>query len=137
MTSALIIDEKKLEALRKNGESKFIDINEMKKIVSGDAAPIGERGGYECDLDFGYRVVFSIEEHPLKDGGTTWLRHMSMSAATPGKAPNQVAVGEVGGLLGFPTKDHELDYDKCQFWLEDGEAVNVICEIEKPCAEYT
>ena len=122
MASPLIIDEKKIGELRKFAESHFIPITEMRRIAEGQAALIGERNGYDCLLEFGYRVAFSIEEHPRdqKDPskGTAWLRHMSMSQAEPGRCPGQITMGLIGELLGFPVSNNELDYEKCQIWME-------------------
>ena len=134
MAIPLIIDEKKIGELRKFAESHFIPIAEMRRIAEGQAAPVGERNGYDCNIDFGYRVAFSIEEHPRdkKDPsrGTAWLRHMSMSQVEPGRSPSTITMGLVGELLGFPVKNHEIDYEKCQIWMED-DAPNAVCEIEK------
>lgn len=137
MAIPLVIDEKKILELRKFAESHFISIIEMHQIAEGEVAPVGKRDGYDCDVDFGYRVVFSIEEHPRdkKDPtkGTAWLRHMSISQAEPGRSPSPITMGLVGDLLGFPMNDHELNYEKCQIWME-GENPNAVCEVEKPDA---
>lgn len=134
MGNPLVIDEAALAALKKHGEKRFIILAEMRRIVSGQAASVGDRNGYSLDMEVGYRVVFSVEEHPQKDGSTVWLRHMSISQVQSGRAPNQLTLGLVGKELGFPMneKAHTLNYEKCQIWLENKDMVNAVCEVEKP-----
>lgn len=130
MSTPLIISDHKIRELKRHADHNFINVEEMKQIVDGKAKPVGDRPGHECTLDFGFRVVYSIEEHPTKDGGTVWLRHMSMSLVKADRTPNEFALGSVGQLLGFPTVNNKLDYEKCSMWLE-GQAVNAVCEVEK------
>lgn len=136
MSTPIVIDEDKISELRQHAELHFIDIKEMERLMAGDVTPIGDRPGYACLLDFGYRLVFSIEEHPLKKGGTVWFRHMSLSLNQHDRTPNEYAMGQVGKLLGFPIKDHKLDYEKCSMWMENcpgplSPAINAMCQIEK------
>ena len=112
----LVIDEEKLVDLKAFAQSHPIPLPAMKQIVAGEAPIVGDRDGYSIDFDFGYRLVFSIEEHPCG-----WMRHMSMSQAWPGRNPNQVAIKLICAALGFPP------LDQCIVGL-DGEAVSVIAE---------
>ena len=88
-------------------------------------APIpGDTDGYTCFLPFGFKVVFTIEEHIL---GTVY--HMSMSVDTPGKLPDVGAVEEIAKLIGFKNELHD-----CQLDLEvtpTGHAINVL-EVHEP-----
>ncbi len=103
MAIPLVLDEKKLGGLRSYAEAHRLPIDQMRMIVAGTAPIVGDRPEHECHLNVGWRVVFSIEEHPRKDGnGTAWLRHMSMSSSAPGRFPNSVALEEVARHLGFP-----------------------------------
>jgi hypothetical protein len=132
MATPLVIDNEELAALRQYAEENPISADEMRAIMAGEAPVVGEREGYDRNFDIGFRVVFTVEEHPQSDGTTKWLRHMSMSVATPGRSPSPPALGLIGEQLGFPTKDNELDYEKCQLWAEEGneEAINAVCLME-------
>jgi hypothetical protein len=123
----MVIDDKKLAALRKFAEEHPIPADEVRRIYERKAPPAGEREGYDLDIDFGYRVVCSIEECPLKDGkGTVWLRRMSMSTGRPGKYPNPVGIEEIAGKLGFPP------IRQCQFGMEGNDTIVVNVECERP-----
>jgi hypothetical protein len=101
----LIINEVKLKRLRFFAEDpkNRITLAEGLAIVNGEALVVGDRDGHSCNLDVGWRVVYSVEEHPLKSGeGSLWFRHMSMSQAMPGRYPNQFSLGLVSEVLGFP-----------------------------------
>lgn len=125
----LVLDQDTLSDLKKFAELNFVTHSEMKKIMSGDATPVGDRSGYSCLLDFGYRVVFSVEELPLKDGTTKWFKHMSISHDS-GETPID-EVNVISQHLGFPVKDHIIEFDKCQMWVEEGcNAINVLCEVK-------
>lgn len=78
----------------------------------------------------GYRVVFTIEQHPYRDGsGAMWLRHMSMSSPNAGKVPINQAIEWAMGQLGYTSA-----LSDCLAYVEDyGEgrlAVNVLEEIK-------
>jgi len=127
----LIVDDESLKKLREHAEANKFSIDEMKKIVAGKAPVVGDRPGYSCNFDFGYRVVFTIEEHPLKGGkGTIWIRHMSMSQVAKGRSPHLIAMAMVGGPLGFTVKDHLPSKEHCMFQM-DGEVVEMMEEIKQ------
>jgi len=132
MAIPLVINNEELTALRKYAEENPISVAEMRAIMAGEVPAVGEREGYDRNFDIGYRVVFTIEEHPQSDGSTKWLRHMSMSVAAPSRSPSPLALGLIGEQLGFPIKNSELDYEKCKLWSEDGdpEAINAVCLLE-------
>jgi hypothetical protein len=122
----MVIDDKKLAALRRFAEEHPIPADEVRKIYEGTAPPAGDREGYGLDIDFGYHLVMSIEECPLKDGtGTTWLRRMSMSTGRPGKYPNPVGVEEIAKTLVFPP------LSQCVVGADD-DVIVVNAECEKP-----
>lgn len=112
----LVISDKELGALRGYAEAHKIPIQEIRMMADGKATLVGERDGhvlipgYDPDpkknADFGWKVAYSIEEHPLRDGdGTMWVRHMSMSSAIEGREPNLFSLGLVAEGLGFPPLD--------------------------------
>lgn len=101
--TALVIDEARVGGLRAFAEAHPIALDDMRRIAAGIAPVVGDRAGHAIRLDFGFRVAFSIEEHPLRGGaGTAWVRHMSMSCDRPGRLPHPAALEEVGRLLGLP-----------------------------------
>lgn len=120
----MIIGPKEVKALirlEKHAEANRIDVDEVLDIYNKQAPPVGDRGGFDCEIPVGYRVVFCIEAQ--KQG---WARHLSVSLypRNRGKSANPVAVAQIMVYLGFknfmPSK--ELD-----IWLEDENTiVNII-----------
>lgn len=127
----LIIDNNKLKALKEFAESHPIHYEEMKQIAEGTLPPPGDREGYICLLDYGFKLVYSIEEHPRKDGkGTIWGKHMSMSLEelTGTRIPSIIAVQLICQALDFKPLE--------QCWVNFNQNfkpqyVEVFCEIEK------
>jgi len=118
----LVWDGNELAAYRERIERQKISIHEMRRIVSGNATLIGDRPSHVFNFPLGYRLVYSVEEHPRKDeSGTVWLRHMSMSLAAPGRAPNEAALGLISSKLGFPP------LKQCYVYME-GTAVCLMAE---------
>lgn len=113
MAVPMVIDDVKIEALRKYAEEHPLKVDEVRRIIDGAAPPVGDRIGYDLGIAVGYRLVFSIEECPKRDGtGTVWLRRMSMSTGRPGKLPHPAGVEMIAGKLGFPPlKECQLDTD--------------------------
>lgn len=73
----LQIDKKAKEAilrLKLYAENHKVDLETMKKMVNRIVSPVGDNLNYVCYLHDGYRIVFSIEEHP-----SGWYRHISIS----------------------------------------------------------
>jgi len=126
MAIPLLIDDKGLANLKQFAENNPISMTELIEISEGRAKPAGDREGYSLNMPGNFRVVFSIEEHPQKDGGgTKWFKHMSMSLALPGKVPSVPAVALVCEALGF------LPMDECYIDIEtktEFPYVEVLCE---------
>ena len=104
LSSPLVIGEVgmgRLKEVIRYAEDNLVDAKRMKRIAKGKEAPVGDDENRVCHLDFGYRVVYSIEEHPQKKGGTMWMRHMSMRINKKGRVPNEYALAMVGEILGF------------------------------------
>lgn len=124
----LIIDEElrlKIAGMVEHAEKNIFTLEDMKNLMRGEANPAGDLYGFNMETIFGYRVVYSIEEHPYKAGGIALCRHLSMSVDEPGKLPNEYAIQEIMGLIGFKNK-----LKQCKVWLEDympgHKAVNVV-----------
>ena len=74
---ALVIDQTAKEDIERVIKYAFdhkIPIEIMRKMVSGEVVAPGFSPNYSCEIFQGYRVVFSIEEHPMG-----WCRHISIS----------------------------------------------------------
>lgn len=87
---------------------------------SQDIPAIGDDPGHCCEIPFGYRVVFSIEEQMPPLG---WCRHISISVDEDGMLPSEVAAMEIARLFGFTD-----DPKKC--YLEGERAVNFVQPME-------
>lgn len=97
-----IVDDQVREALDNlqiHAMANIFSLGELFKIQAGTSPPAGALPGFSVILHFGYRVVFSIEDHP---GGR--YRHMSMSVNEKGVLPNPLVILEVMELLGFKAK---------------------------------
>jgi hypothetical protein len=126
----LVIDGEKIKALREYAEAHRISLDELLKIKEGKLPCVGDREGYTIFLDFGFKLVFSIEEHPQTDGGTIWGRHMSVSLTEPTgtRVPSIHAVRLLYMELGFkPLEQCFLNFEK----HAKPAYVEVFCEIEE------
>jgi hypothetical protein len=110
----LILDGTKLKSIREFAEANPFSLSDLYLIMEGKVPCAGEREGHVCYLDFGFKVVFSIEEHPHKDTGTVWLRHMSVSLkeSTGTRVPSIQAIELLCNALGFEP------LEKCMVRLE-------------------
>lgn len=106
----LIIDELAREKIRKlilNAEQNVIKIDETLDIFNLQAPIVGDRKGFSCTLPIGYRVVYSIEEHPNNKREIKKVRHISISIDSPGKLPNPAAVETLIKEIGFKNEMHD------------------------------
>jgi hypothetical protein len=112
----LILDDQKLADLKAFAQANPIPLSELRQIAEAGAPCVGDREGYSVVFDIGWRLVFSIEEHPCR-----WMRHMSVSQAATGRYPNKHTMELLGEALGFPPLD-ECIIDK------DGTAISVMAQ---------
>ncbi|MDD5556686.1 MAG: hypothetical protein PHN82_05475 [bacterium] len=90
----------------------------LRDIMAGRRRAVGYDPRFVCEIPMGFRVVFSIEEHP---GG--WMRHISISVGG-GNLPHPAAVRQIAGEFGFTG-----DLGDCERWVEeteDARAVNLV-----------
>jgi len=107
----------------KQAEAHRIDLKTVMGMATGAIPPVGDNQTYSCKLlnksGKGYRVVYSIEQHPNKK----WCRHLSMST--------NISNVSMGPILDKVLK--EFGYDKTLdnvIWFENnGTAVNVLQQI--------
>jgi hypothetical protein len=123
--------EQRLLALADYAEENRIPLDEMKSRAEDyERGIIRELGSeHNLELPMGFKVVFTIEEHPLRDGsGTMWLRHMSMSSPRVGRVPVRPAVEWVMRVLGYIS-----EFEECMIYPEDfgpdRVAINVLEEM--------
>jgi hypothetical protein len=120
----LIYDITELEAFRKQVEQRKLPIDEMYAIAEGRSPIVGDRPDHAMNLDVGWRIVYSVEEHPHENKvDRVWLRHMSMSQAMPGRGPNQIALGEITKALGFPP------LSQCQIQPDSGSSAIAVLAV--------
>ena len=82
MRMLLIGDEERqiLHALKENAERNVLSFDDMLDVKNGAEPPAGDRPGFMAVIPQDFTVVFSHENHPLKDGtGMAVVRHASFS----------------------------------------------------------
>jgi hypothetical protein len=127
--SALIIDatsKKKIDELIKYAEENPLNIEHMKKLARGMEPPPGDNKNCVCYLNFGYRVVFTIEQHPMG-----WCKHLSISIAKKEKYPSIEAVTMIMHQFnitgGFNEVKKAFVIPQGHFWVEkEVEAINIV-----------
>lgn len=92
--------------------------HQMKLIMSGDLKAAGLNPDYVVHIHQGYRVVYSLEEHPIG-----WCQHISISVERSDKYPHEIAVKMI--LEAFRMSG---DLNKClNTWVEkETESVNIL-----------
>lgn len=87
---------RELAELRKFAEAHPLDIRKLHDILKTQIPPGDEPGRSIC-LPIGFRVVFTIEQHP-----ESWMRHLSVSVdGKRGAVPNNFAMAWIARQLGF------------------------------------
>jgi hypothetical protein len=106
----------------------------LQRVGTGEEQPVGDH--YRIVLPVGYRVVYSLEQHPRKDEtGFTWLHHLSIAVSRAGNAwPNQAAVEEIVSLFGMPPLTHCYVYQEGSDDDKIPSAINVLAECHDPPA---
>jgi hypothetical protein len=122
----------KIKGLIATARENPYTFDRMQRIMSGQEQPVGDH--YSIHLDFGYRIVYSIEQHPLKDGtGYQWVHHLSISVSKENdKWHNPAACNWILNEFGMPS----IESHQCMMWLENEHddtmpsAVNLLAEYE-------
>ena len=123
----LIIDfetKQKIKSVIEYAEQNRIDHFQMIEIEAGILPPVGDNPNHCVSIFSGFRVVFSIEEHPIG-----WCRHFSVSVNADEKLPSIPATELLLQEFGFGENKSIHDFDNV--WLEDEYIVNVIQLIEE------
>ena len=112
-----------LKKLKENAEQNVFSFDDLLDMYNKRVPIVGEREGFTCTIPATFRIAYSIEEHPLKDGkGFKKLRHASISVPEIGKLPNPEACNMIIEELGYKNK-----LDGCVVHVED-RAINIIEE---------
>ncbi len=99
-------DSNKIIDLLVNAENNKIGISEMLLIMKGISPPKGDLPEFSINLEEGFRVVLTIEQHP---GG--WMRHVSVS--TNKQAPTDEEIWKIIDRLGFSREEKFHSYIEC------------------------
>ena len=114
----LVIGENEKEALSKlkqNAESNIFSFDDLLDMKNEVTEIVGDRPDFFCYIPVGYRVVYSIEEHPLKEGGGFLkIRHASISVDKPKSLPSPEACELIIKELGY-----ENGMENCQLSIEN------------------
>lgn len=125
-------EEAKLRDLRAFAEANPISlIRVMEMINKGPDEALGNHPQRHCEIPFGFRVAFTVEQHP--DG---WYRHASISVdGARGSVPNPLAVAWLTERLGFQnTKKFDASYIENP--KDPHPAVNVLEKTDEPMSPY-
>lgn len=102
MGHPLILDEvtrEKIAAVVAYAEKNRFSLPLMMGIQEGSEPPAGFDPGFCCEIQIGYRVVYSIEEHPCG-----WCHHISASFTDGSeKVPGPIAMRAI--MLEFGIKN--------------------------------
>lgn len=80
----------RIKAVKEYARAHRIALAELQRLAAAQT-PVGdEYPGGRLVIPVGYRVYFSIEEHPAG-----WCYHISISVAADGLWPNPLAVGAI------------------------------------------
>lgn len=123
MAIALVIGEQQraeIAHLMQFAERRKVPLSKMKLIADGKLDPIGDDPDFRLFLPMGFRVVFSIEEHP---GGT--MKHLSISVRKKGRWPSPEAVDMIAKEFGIKDFKQEHCYQEPVV-----EAVNIVARHE-------
>ena len=118
MTVLILDDEarQQIQEIKLYAENNFFTLEQLRKIIEAKES-IGNDPRFSCIIETGFRVVFTIEQHP---GG--WMKHFSASVNNQGRYPNEEAVGMLMTEFGFTRNLRD-----CHVFLEKSEeAVNVL-----------
>jgi hypothetical protein len=129
----LIDDEVRVqaEALICTAKENPYPFDRLQKIEAGLEKPPGDH--YRIIIPLGYRVVYSIEQHPTRDGSFQWVQHLSVSVSTTTWPNLEYAVPMILDLFGIPSA-----LEQCIVYLEGEDdptlpnAINVVALCNDP-----
>jgi hypothetical protein len=125
MRPLIINDEVRalFKVMIEEAEKNKIPISEMKELHEKQEI-VGENPKFDkqwCVLEFGYRIFFTIEEHPAG-----WCRHISISVDSDA-FPNPASISLIMNEFGF---ENGLSGSDKVYIEPAAKAINVIDRIE-------
>jgi len=94
----------------------------LKEVLASKRSPAGDIPEYSITIPVGYKVVYSIEEHP---GG--FARHLSVSSPSKGKHPKPIVINTIMSYLEFDGMSSSPDiYVYTENVGKGIEAINII-----------
>lgn len=123
----LIIGEEerqRIKEIREYAENNPFSFDDILDIKNGHEPAPGDIDKFAFRLPGGIRVVFTIDEQPLKNGaGFTKVRHISLSVPVKDKLPSPEACELILVEFGFKNK-----LEDCYVHLEEEGCVNIMEE---------
>lgn len=123
----LIIDEETKRTARKiilHAEQNVFQINDLVNIKNQKELCAGDREGFSCDIEIGYRVVYSLEQQKKL------VRHISISVNEIHRLPGIAAIEQIIQLFGF-TRPLEECLVRLEHTFDTQKAINVWEEIDE------
>jgi hypothetical protein len=139
----LIMDEdarSEIKRVRDFAEHHPLTASKAKAIMAGTEPPPGDDPRHACNIQVGYRCVYTLDLSQRKDDARTvvWLRHLSISVHDPndrGAIPHPAAMNLLMEEFGFRQRIGQPEA-VMSTWLENENdptmplAVNVVEEFE-------
>lgn len=115
---ACIIDEEakaRIKRVREHAEAEHNRFGpaQLLRMIRGKDKPPGDDPRHVCDIQVGFRAVYSVEDH---GNGKGWMRHLSVSVARarPGTGPPPEAVAMIAQAFGFDIGD-DMQFTESQY----------------------
>lgn len=121
----LLIDDnarQNIARLVEFADAHRLSAEEMQRRVANGGPSIGDDPRFSCEIPFGFRVVFSIEQQPMG-----WCRHLSVSVDHPDRMPSIPAVKMIMEAFGY-----KQGLDESIVHIEDDispKAINILAPI--------
>jgi hypothetical protein len=103
MVPLVIGDEQvaELKRIKEYAEAHVYTVADMYLRKQGTLQAPGDLNAFKCMIPVGFKVVFSLEQHPQQDGSYVLARHLSVSVARHKRVPSIPAVQMIMDELGF------------------------------------
>lgn len=119
----LILDDTaraRIAEIKRHAERNVVTLDDIKKAIKTGNG-IGDDPAFVLNIHFGFRVVYSLEDHP---GGR--CHHLSMSVPEKGRSPSIQAVQVMLDEFGIKAR---VGDKQAMIWMEQGSIVNVLVPV--------
>lgn len=129
---ALIIDDnvrREIARVKANAETHKRSLHDLFAILGGrrQTTPPGDDPAFRVLIPFGFKAVYTIEQHPNPQG---WCHHLSVSIGAEDRYPHEAAVLEIAKEFGMLID--ALPSPNAHVYLEkEFQAVNVLVPLAK------